>query len=128
MENGARNLIYILTLIALVLSLAIPLYCIPTALVALFRRSPFAPWPPLLVTLGWVVQWPAIFVLAFTLPGCTQYWGRWTGIDPIRPSNALRFCPLQRGAVLLGLSPPTALFSRRIAANRVATWVRQPKR
>ena len=75
MENGARNLIYILTLIALVLSLAVPLYCIPTSLVALFRRSPYSPWPPLVVTLGWVVQWPAIFALAFTLPGAPSIRG-----------------------------------------------------
>ena len=69
MANAARNLIYLLALIALALSLVIPLYGIPTGLVALFRRSPCSPWPPLLVTLGWVVQWPAIFLLAFTLPG-----------------------------------------------------------
>jgi hypothetical protein len=69
MMNGARNLIEILTLIAVALSLVVPLYCIPTSLVALFNRSPYSPWPPLLVTLGWVVQWPAMFVLAFTLPG-----------------------------------------------------------
>jgi hypothetical protein len=53
----------------MVLSLAIPLYCLPTGLVALVHRFPYSPWPPLLVTLCWVVQWPAIFVLAFTLPG-----------------------------------------------------------
>ncbi len=75
MANVARNLIYLLTLIALVLSLAIPLYCIPTGLVALFRRSPYSPWPPLVVALGWVVQWPAIVVLAFTLPGAPSIGG-----------------------------------------------------
>jgi hypothetical protein len=69
MANAARNLIYLLALIALALSLVIPLYGIPTSLVAIFRRAPYSPWPPLLVTLGWVVQWPAIFLLAFTLPG-----------------------------------------------------------
>src|SRR5260221_5378078 len=53
--------------------------------------------------------------------GCAQYRGRWAGIDPIRPCNALRFCPLQRGAVLLGLSPPAAISNRRIGANRAAT-------
>lgn len=37
MESAVRNLIYISTLIALVFSLAIPLYCIPTGLAALFR-------------------------------------------------------------------------------------------
>jgi hypothetical protein len=68
-ESAARLLIHITTLIALVFSLAVPLYCIPTSLVALFRRSLYSPWPPLLVTLCWVAQWPAIFVLAFTLPG-----------------------------------------------------------
>ncbi len=57
MANGARNLIHVLTLLAaLVLSLAIPLYGIPAGLVALFRQSPYSPWPPLLVTLCWVVQ------------------------------------------------------------------------
>jgi hypothetical protein len=75
MANGVRNLIYLLTLIPLVLSLGIPLYCIPTGLVALFHRSPFSPWPPLLVTLGWLVQWPAIFILAFTLPGAPSIGG-----------------------------------------------------
>src|SRR5258707_10128039 len=75
MENGARNLIYILPLIALVLSLAVPLYGIPTGLVALFRRSPYSPWPPLLVTLCWVAQWPVIFILAFTLPGAPSIGG-----------------------------------------------------
>jgi hypothetical protein len=75
MASGARNLIHILTLITLALSLVIPLYCIPTSLVALFNRTPYSPWPPLLVTLGWVVQWPAIFVLAFTLPGAPSIGG-----------------------------------------------------
>jgi hypothetical protein len=69
MENAVQALIHILTGVAWVFSLAIPLYCIPTALVALFNRSPYSPWPPLLVTLCWVVQWPAMFVLIFALPG-----------------------------------------------------------
>jgi|SRR5216684_8668912 len=75
MANGPRSLIFILTLIALVLSLAIPLYGSPTGLVALFRRSPYSPWPPLLVTLCWVAQWPVIFILAFTLPGAPSIGG-----------------------------------------------------
>jgi hypothetical protein len=56
-------------------SLAIPFYCIPTGLVALFRRSPYSPWPLLLVALCWMVQWPAIFVLSFTLPGAASIGG-----------------------------------------------------
>ena len=89
--NGARNLIEILTLIAVALSLVVPLYCIPTSLVALFNRSPYSPWPPLLVTLGWVVQWPAIFVLAFTLPGGPSIGG--DGHESI-PFELAMFCGL----------------------------------
>lgn len=75
MESAVRGLIYLFTLIALAFSLAIPLYCIPTSLVALFHRSPYSPWPPLLVALCWVVQWPAIFVVALTLPGAASIGG-----------------------------------------------------
>lgn len=55
--------------------LAIPLYCIPASLIALTRRSPYSPWPPLLVTLGWAAQWPAIFVMGFILPGAPSFGG-----------------------------------------------------
>jgi hypothetical protein len=65
MENGVRTLIFVLTLVALAFSLAIPFYCIPTGLVALFR-------------------------------------------------------PLQRGAVLLGSSPQTAIFTRGIGPHPAA--------
>jgi hypothetical protein len=75
MESAARGLIFLSALIGLAFSLAVPLYCIPTSLVALFHRSPYSPWPPLLVTLCWVAQWPAIFVLAFTLPGAASIGG-----------------------------------------------------
>lgn len=75
MESAGRGVIYISTLVALVFSLAIPTYCIQTGLTALFRRSPYSPWPPLLVTLCWVVQWPVLFVLAFSLPGASSIGG-----------------------------------------------------
>jgi hypothetical protein len=89
MENAVRGPIYLFTLIALVFSLAIPLYCIPTSLIALFRRSPYSPWPPLLVTLGWLVQWPAIFALVFTLPGAPSIAG--DGQESI-PFDLAMFC------------------------------------
>ena len=89
MENAARSLIYLFTLIALVFSLATPLYSIPTSLTALFRRPPYSPWPPLLVTLGWIVQWPAIFVLPFTVPGAPSIAG--DGQESI-PFDFAMFC------------------------------------
>jgi hypothetical protein len=69
------NLIHLFTLIAVGVSLLIPLYGIPSGIVALFRRSPYSPWPPLLASLGWLAQWPALFVLAFTLPGAPSFSG-----------------------------------------------------
>lgn len=75
MESAARGLVYILTLIGVVLSIAVPVYCVPAGLIALSRRSPYSPWPPLLVTLCWAAQWPAIFVLAFMLPGAPSFAG-----------------------------------------------------
>jgi hypothetical protein len=89
MESAARSLVYISTLIVLVLSLAVPVYCLPTGLVALFRRSPHSPWPPLLMTLAWVAQWPALLVLAFTLPGAPSISG--DGQESIRLGDARRF-------------------------------------
>jgi hypothetical protein len=49
-------------------SLAIPLYCIPTGFIALFRRSPYSPWPLLLMVPIWAVQWPLAFVVLLLLP------------------------------------------------------------
>jgi len=88
MESAARSLIYIFTLIVGVLSLAVPVYCIPTGLVAMFRRSPYSPWPALLMILAWVAQWPAIFVLAFTLPGAPSIGG--DGQESIRFDLAMQ--------------------------------------
>src|SRR5258707_12004366 len=103
MANVARNLIYLLTLIALVFSLAIPLYCIP--------HRPRCPVPSISLLAVAAARGGARLGGAMAsdrcsglyASGCAQYRGRWAGIDPIRPCNALRFCPLQRGAVLLGL-------------------------
>jgi len=94
MASGARNLIYILTLIALMLSLAIPLYGIPTGLVALFRRSPYSRWPSLLVTLCWVAQWPAISILAFALPGAPSIGGdgEESFEEKIKKENKIKLC------------------------------------
>jgi 4-hydroxybenzoate polyprenyltransferase len=75
MQSAIRAITLVLTLIAVVFSLAVPLYCIPTGLIALFRRASYSPWPPLLLTLGWILQWPLIFVLALTIPGAGRIAG-----------------------------------------------------
>jgi hypothetical protein len=67
-EQLLLGLVHLVTLVAIVFSLAIPLYCIPTALVAFSRRSPYSPWPLLLFALLWLVQWPLVFLLAFAMP------------------------------------------------------------
>jgi hypothetical protein len=67
-EHLLIALVQLVTLVAVVVSLVIPLYCVPTALVAFFRRTPYSPWPPLLLALLWLAQWPLCFFLVFSLP------------------------------------------------------------
>lgn len=68
MEQLLLGFVHLVTLAAIVFSLAIPLYCIPTAAVAFFRPSPYSPWPLLLLALLWLAQWPLGFLLIFALP------------------------------------------------------------
>jgi len=67
-EHLLIGLVQLATLVAAALSLLIPLYCVPTALKAFFGRTPYWPWPPLLLALLWVAQWPLFFFLALRLP------------------------------------------------------------
>lgn len=75
MEQFLLGLVHWVALAAAALSLLIPLYCIPTGLLALFRRSPYSPWPLLLVSLLWVVQWPLMFLVIFSLPNAPSIGG-----------------------------------------------------
>lgn len=58
-----------LVLLVLVLSLATPLYSLVTLARALTQSSPYSAWPPVLILLIWLGQWPFLFILSFTLPG-----------------------------------------------------------
>jgi len=74
-EQLLIGLVQLATLVAVGLSLLIPLYCVPTALVAFFSRTPYSPWPPLLVALLWLAQWPLSFILIFSLPNAPAITG-----------------------------------------------------
>jgi hypothetical protein len=127
MESAARSLVYISTLIAWVFSLAIPVYCIPTSLVALFRRSPYSAWPPLLVTLAWVVQWPAIFLLAFRLPGAASISGDGQESIPFDFAMLGGFV-LYNAALLYWVYRHRRRFCPKNRRKSVRKWARQPKR
>src|SRR5271154_2066821 len=76
MESGFQGLVQLASLVAALLSLAIPLYCIPTALIALFRRASYYPsWPLWLAAFIWLVQWPLVFVVSLVAPGAGSFAG-----------------------------------------------------
>ena len=64
-----QALIIVATLILVLLSLATPLYSIVMLIRVMAVRSTYSAWPPLLMLLVWLAQWPALFVLALKLPG-----------------------------------------------------------
>jgi hypothetical protein len=64
-----QTVLMVLALLVLVLSFAIPIYSLVALLRALIRPSPYSAWPPALMLLVWLGQWPLLFVLSFTVPG-----------------------------------------------------------
>jgi hypothetical protein len=116
-EQFVLGLIHLATLIAIVFSLAIPLYCIPTALVAFFNQSPYSPWPPLVLTLLWVAQWPLIFLLVVSLPNAPAISGDSHDSVGVDSGLLLGFCSRQCGPSLLGLPAQSPVRTRRIAVN-----------
>ena len=70
-----QTALIVLTLLVLILSLAIPIYSLVALLRALTRPTPYSAWPPALMLLVWLGQWPLLFVLSLTLPGGGSFGG-----------------------------------------------------
>src|SRR5271155_1073095 len=97
MEKLLLGIVQLVTLAVIVFSLAIPVYCIPTAAAAFFRPSPYTPWPLLLLSLLWFAQWPLEFLLIFALPNAPAISGDSHDTVPMDSAMLLVFVLLNAG-------------------------------